>query len=40
MPFKSEKQKKWLQINKPNINEKWKKENGEKIKHGKRSSNK
>lgn len=32
MPFKSKKQRKYLQINKPEIYKKWKKKYGKKIK--------
>jgi hypothetical protein len=36
MPFKSEKQKKWLRINKPEVYERWVREHGTKIQPGKK----
>jgi hypothetical protein len=40
MPFKSEKQKKYLQINEPEIYKKWKKEHGTKIQPSKKKKGK
>ncbi len=31
MPFRSKKQRTWMQINKPELYKKWKKEHGRKI---------
>ena len=36
MPFRSKKQKIWMQINKPVLYKKWKKKYGSRIKKGKK----
>jgi len=40
MPFQSEKQKKWLRINKPEVYKRWMEEYGPRIQPGKKKKKK